>query len=1001
MGIVYKARLIRLNRIVALKMILAGVHASKDAIERFVAEAETIAKLQHPNIVRIHTIGDHDGHPYVELEYVDGGTLSQRLEGRPWPARDAARLIKTLAGAIHEAHRMGIVHRDLKPSNILLSRDGGPKISDFGLAKTLEQDSGLTRTESILGSPCYMAPEQAEGRSKEVGPLADVYALGANLYELLTGRPPFLAATVLGTLEQVKNSEAVPPSRLVPGLPKEIDTICLKCLRKEPKERYDSANALAEDLARHLRYEPILARPASGWERLRKWIRRRPSVAALIAMSVLTLLSAIWVGLWYQNNVRAQAERSQARFARLRELAESTVRLGIETYQREDWTNAKPLLASALRLIRSEPHLADLVPSPQSYLDQCALRISEREQQRALQARLDEFRRLYDETHFYQSQHTGLEPSSNLLACRTSARLALDQAEGGAKDAIGPLLDHQCLCAEERAEVRSASYQLTLILAEAIAQPLSWETAREQAEAALHVLEGAKRFGQSTRSYHLRRSVYLDQLGEPNRAANERSLTESASSFKATAVDEFLMGEESHRRGDYSRAIGHFLRASSIEPRHFWAQYYLALCQLKLRNPAEALEALISCQNRRPGMAWVQLLKAMSEYELGEVALAEDDFRHAIRIGLPSEARCVLLTHRAAFRLRSGGSLTALDDLRSAVALEPNNLRAKALLVSAYLHLGEWDKAHDELEQAMAQNSSESSFFRLRSRIHMHRSNHVAALTDLDQSSRLVIPGDPWIFDDHLERGRICQRQRLWERALAACDQALASRPCDVQAHRLRGSVLVDLKRYEEAVSCFELCLSKAAPSPALNEALGLAHAWRGAHAESVLELSLALRAGRNSATVRQHRGWAYWFLGASKLAALDFEQAIYLSPIRMDCWVGLALARIEIDDRRGSIATADPSSVVGSDAPVRWSRVARGFLPIALRIHSPLSPLVTAIPNLTTHSRDTAEALKVATITATSAGDTRSVFDDLLLSDPRPAVEARSEIMMERGRSW
>ena len=241
MGVVYKARQLRLNRIVALKMILAGDHASPEAGVRFLAEAESVARLHHPHIVQIFAFGDCDGRPYFEMEYVAGGCLSDRLDGTPRPPRDAARLVEILARAIHEAHRLGIVHRDLKPANILLTADGVPKIADFGLAKWLDVETGLTRTQLIVGSPSYMAPEQAGQSSTPIGPAADVYSLGAILYELLTGRPPFQAATVLETLEQVRSDEPIPPSRLRPKLPRDLVTICLKCLEKEPARRYASS----------------------------------------------------------------------------------------------------------------------------------------------------------------------------------------------------------------------------------------------------------------------------------------------------------------------------------------------------------------------------------------------------------------------------------------------------------------------------------------------------------------------------------------------------------------------------------------------------------------------------------------------------------------------------------------------------------------------------------------------------------------------------------------
>jgi WD40 repeat protein/tRNA A-37 threonylcarbamoyl transferase component Bud32 len=292
MGVVYRARQVRLNRPVALKMILAGAHAAPEAAARFLAEAEAIAKLQHPQIVQIHHIGEADGLPFFELEFVPGGSLDRRLDGTPWPPHRAAHLAEQLARGIAAAHALGVAHRDLKPANVLLAADQTPKITDFGLAKAIGSESGLTRSEAILGSPSYMAPDQAGGRTREAGPSADVYALGAILYELLVGRPPFRGATILETLEQVKAVEPVPPSRLVPGTPRDLETICLKCLQKDPGKRYESATALAEDLRRFRAGEPIVARPVGSVERAWRWCRRNPVVAGLAA-GVAVLLVAV------------------------------------------------------------------------------------------------------------------------------------------------------------------------------------------------------------------------------------------------------------------------------------------------------------------------------------------------------------------------------------------------------------------------------------------------------------------------------------------------------------------------------------------------------------------------------------------------------------------------------------------------------------------------------------------------------------------------------------
>jgi serine/threonine protein kinase/formylglycine-generating enzyme required for sulfatase activity len=291
MGVVYKARQVGLNRLVAVKMILAGVYASSDGLGRFRTEAEAVASLQHPNIVQIHEIGENAGAPYFTLEYVEGGTLAQKLGGAPQPAQQAAETAETLARAVESAHRRGVVHRDLKPSNVLVAADGQLKITDFGLAKRLEEDAGHTRSGEILGTPSYMAPEQASGRPSEIGPACDVYALGAILYELLTGRPPFRGPTGLDTLMQVIHDDPVPPRQLQSKTPRDLETICLKCLEKDPQRRYARAADLADDLRRFQRHEPILARPVGPWTRAVKWARRRPAVAILFATVVISLIA--------------------------------------------------------------------------------------------------------------------------------------------------------------------------------------------------------------------------------------------------------------------------------------------------------------------------------------------------------------------------------------------------------------------------------------------------------------------------------------------------------------------------------------------------------------------------------------------------------------------------------------------------------------------------------------------------------------------------------------
>ena len=366
MGVVYKARQIRLNRICALKIILPGEHNDAEFRARFLAEAETIARLRHPNVVQIYGLGDHDGRPYFEMEYIEGGSLAGRLDGTPWAPGPAARMVAVLARAIGDAHRLGIVHRDLKPANVLLTADGEPKVSDFGLARSLASDVRLTHTGQLVGTPCYMAPEQAEAGAVEVGPAADVYSLGAIVYELLTGHPPFRAATTLQTLDLVRSREPVPPRELQPGTPHDLQTICLKCLEKEPAQavRHGRRAGRRLEAVPGRRTDP--ARPVGHLGRLARWCLRDPVPAGLLGALVVTGLVALTAILWQWRKADAlakslvvanfQSEERRQRAVEAQERAEQAGdearRLG-EAERRERYRSNLAAAAAALQLQNS------------------------------------------------------------------------------------------------------------------------------------------------------------------------------------------------------------------------------------------------------------------------------------------------------------------------------------------------------------------------------------------------------------------------------------------------------------------------------------------------------------------------------------------------------------------------------------------------------------------------------------------------------------------------
>ncbi len=623
MGVVYKARQVGLNRLVALKMIRGGSQAPAEFLARLPIEAEAVARLHHSHILQIYEIGQVDGLPFVSLELLEGGSLADRLAGTPQPGRPSADLLRVLAQAIHAAHQAGIVHRDLKPSNVLFTSDGVPKVTDFGLAKRLESDTLHTITGQIMGSPSYMAPEQARGDTKAIGPAADVYALGAILYEMLTGRPPFKGESPIETIRQVIDDDPVAPSRLVPRVPRDLETICLKCLNKDPAKRYESAQALADDLARYLDGLTILARRTPPWERGAKWARRRPFAAAALVASVAIFLGVTLGGFAYERHQRLAQARENARVRNQEDAGNRAIDQARLGQSLDDLRKIETALTRIEARIGNESDLQPLRARINVALDDVKARTREIESRDAIvnqqlhdRDRFGRFRVLFNDALFHDTQFTGLDQASTLDASRRAARAALDlyaktPPTADAAWSLGPLPAN--LPVAEQGEVAEGCYVLLLLLAETEKTP----------QQGLKRLDEAAPLRARTSAYYLARASNLARAGDT--AGAEKSRQQAARLPATEAFDQFLLGQERFKRRDYAGAFRAFDAALERQPDHFWAQCLSAICLLQKRpaEPVEAKSRLQACLQRDRDSAWLYLLRGFASYQIASNLLKQ------------------------------------------------------------------------------------------------------------------------------------------------------------------------------------------------------------------------------------------------------------------------------------------------------------------------------------------------------------------------------------------
>jgi len=946
MGVVHKARQVGLNRLVALKMIRGGSHARADQFVRFAIEAEAVAKLRHPNILLIYDIGEVSDLPYVALELLEGGSLADRMGGTPQPGIASAELLVTLARAVQVAHLAGIIHRDLKPSNVLYTSDGVPKITDFGLAKRIDSDDDFTESGQIMGSPSYMAPEQARGHTKDVGRAADVYALGAIFYEMLTGRPPFKGESPMETMRQVIDDDPVPPSRLVPRLPRDLETICLKCLNKEPHKRYDSAQALADDLERYRKNEPIKARPTSAWEHASKRAKRHPLRAAASVLGVLLSIGLVVAGFRYEHQLRVDAQQLADTIDTRRKAGWSLLEEAGAARSPSELDQIQDKLTTFAPTIENEPRLKDLseriAEKRKQISDQRAALQSEQAKRDRIhrdRERFQKFRALWNEAQLYAAKLMVLDPAEHqkALVATALAALAVYGQNPGAPatqwSLVEPLPD--TLDANEKDEVRARCHDLLLSLSEAM----------DPAEG-LKVLDRAARLvPEPTIGDHLLRAALL---GRTNDAAGKTRKEQLAAELKpVTAFDHLLIGREQSAHRQNREAIRSSLTAIELDPNQLGAHLLLARLYYFSNQFSEAKTSLNTCIRTFPDLLGLYLFRALvsggrasraqlasketperaAEWRLeanDDFRAAEVDYQHALDLRPDANHHYVLLVNRGGMYFHAGQLDRAIADLEAAIQLNDKPYNAHSDLAKIYQRQGRFDQAALALDRAIERQPDRPELFRARALLvargqagnkgtgHPAQASVVApaqrtqAIRDLNEAIRLEPSDTPQKADDHAERGRLLFASGNTAEALAAYDAALKIVPSNLKALRLRTLALLELQRYDDVLAACDAFLAKGKPSADMLEIRGQARLACKDFGGAISDYTVAMSLTPGSATLINRRGWAYLFSDAFKLAQADFDAAVRIDPGLGHAYSGRGLALVSLGRWRDAVADVE-----------------------------------------------------------------------------------------------
>lgn len=647
MGVVYKARHTALNRIVAIKMLLPGSHDVPRETEVLLREASAVASIQHPNIVQVFDVGTFEGRPYFTMEFLDGGSLAQRMGGNPQPPHKAADLALILARAVQVAHEMGVVHRDLKPGNILFAGDGTPKIVDFGLARRIDETSAATLSHIGFGTPSYMAPEQALGAAGRNEPAVDVYALGAVLYDLLTGRAPFRADSPVETQRQVVEQDPAPPSQLNSRVPRDLETICLACLRKDPSRRYASAKAIADDLGRFIRGDPVSARPVGLAERLRKWIRRHPAHTAAWFAAVVCIAVAFGVALWTYSQRLAFEREVAADFAEVVRLERAS-----------DWNAARNVLERAKTRMGLGYGSKDLDLRAAQISRELDLvdRLSAMRSERAASSEIE-----FDRQKWWHAYRAEFIAAGLLREGDNSEAFAARVAVSNVKAALVDAMDDWTICATNKGNLE----WLLAALRTADPDPAWRDRARTvailQDSAALVALAREARIEDQRVPLMLIVAALLIENGEEEGLLFLRQIQAAHPSdfWACFGLAESLAGKDPEAIGFYraaislrpqaaaahvnlaialadqnrvAEAIERMQHAVRLDPRSNIAQHNLAIWLFRQQRFEEAAEHARLASIIDPNFAFSHGVRGSSLLRLGRAAEAAESFRRAISL---------------------------------------------------------------------------------------------------------------------------------------------------------------------------------------------------------------------------------------------------------------------------------------------------------------------------------------------------------------------------------